>query len=74
MLLLVVNISKEGVIKRDQLVFDFALHNKIPILMVLSGRFLSILILNFSLGGYNDDSIGVIADSIEHLVRKFKLL
>ena len=50
-------ISKKGIIKRDQMVFELAKKHNIPILMVLSG-------------GYTKASAGIIADSIINLVNK----
>ncbi len=53
------NISPEGIIMRDELMFDFALRKyKVPIVMVLSG-------------GYQMTNAPVIADSIENLIEKF---
>ena len=54
------NISDEGIIKRDELIFHYALNYKIPILMVLSG-------------GYQKRNAPVIADSIQNLFNKFNL-
>ena len=54
------NISPEGVIKRDELVFRFALERKVPIVMVLSG-------------GYQKSNAPNIAESIENLMTKFNL-
>jgi histone deacetylase 11 len=50
-------ISEEGIIKRDEMVFDAARSRGIPIVMVLSG-------------GYTRKSAGVIASSIENLLTK----
>jgi len=55
------NLSPNGVIKRDEIVFNFALKDRIPILMVLSG-------------GYQQINAPTIADSIENLINKFGLL
>ena len=55
------SISPKGIIDRDELVFEQAFKNKIPILMVLSG-------------GYQMINAPTIADSIENLNRKFDLL
>ena len=54
------NISPEGVIKRDETIFKFALDRKVPIVMVLSG-------------GYQKTNAPNMADSIENLVNKFNL-
>jgi len=54
------NISADGIIKRDEYVFRLATENKIPVLMVLSG-------------GYQKSNAQVIADSIENLGKKFHL-
>lgn len=55
------NISPEGIILRDELMFEFALRKyKIPIVMILSG-------------GYQMTNAPVIADSIENLMAKFEL-
>lgn len=54
------NISKEAIIKRDELVFGHALNRKIPIVMVLSG-------------GYTDQSHEVIEESIENLSNNYGL-
>jgi histone deacetylase 11 len=54
------NISPEGVIKRDETVFRIAFDKKVPIVMVLSG-------------GYQKTNAPTIAESIENLVQKFNL-
>ena len=54
------SISKEGIIKRDELVFKFAFENKIPICMVLSG-------------GYSKESHEIVSKSIENLFKVFNL-
>lgn len=54
------NLSKNGIIKRDELLFSIALNENIPILMLLSG-------------GYQKENAPVIADSIENLFVKFDL-
>jgi len=54
------NVTAEGIIRRDEFVFSLAFENKIPILMVLSG-------------GYQKSNAQVIADSIANLGKKFKL-
>jgi histone deacetylase 11 len=54
------NISPEGMIQRDEVMFKLAFDNKVPIVMVLSG-------------GYQTTNAPNIADSIENLVNKFKL-
>ncbi len=51
------NVSKEGIIKRDEIVFESAIENNVPILMLLSG-------------GYHEDSYNIIAESIENLWNK----
>ena len=50
------DISENGIEKRDAMVFAQALSRKIPIAMVLSG-------------GYTKESAGIISRSIEHLVK-----
>lgn len=55
------SVSREGVIKRDEMVFEYALANKIPVAMLFGG-------------GYQPSNAGVIADSIENLDKKFGLL
>ena len=50
------NVSEDGIIKRDEMVFRNALKNRIPILMVLGG-------------GYSIKSAGVIGKSIENLLK-----
>lgn len=54
------NISPEGIIKRDLAVFKESLDAHVPVVMVLSG-------------GYQLTNAPVIADSIKNLVEKFKL-
>ncbi len=54
-------ISKKGIKKRDEIVFEKALKRKIPILMVLSG-------------GYTKESYQIIGESIKNILEKFKLL
>ncbi len=51
------SVSSEGIINRDEFVFDQALSNDIPILMVLSG-------------GYSKESASIIGRSIENIIRK----
>lgn len=51
------NITKDGIIKRDEIVFNTAKINKIPITMVLSG-------------GYHEDSATIISESIINLFNK----
>lgn len=53
-------ISHETIVKRDEMMFEFALRHKVPILMVLSG-------------GYQKKNAPCIADSIENLVKRFDL-
>lgn len=48
------SLSKEGIVKRDQIVFEHAMNRCIPIAMVLSG-------------GYHADSHTIISQSIENL-------
>lgn len=48
-------ISKQGIIERDEIIFENAQKNDIPILMVLSG-------------GYTSESAGIIGASIENLL------
>lgn len=52
------NISPQGIIKRDELMFDFALRRNTPIVMLMSG-------------GYQLANAPVISDSIENLMKKF---
>lgn len=52
------NISKDGIIKRDEFVFQSSFQNNIPILMVLSG-------------GYTKESANIIGKSIENVWDKF---
>ncbi|TAL27560.1 MAG: histone deacetylase [Alphaproteobacteria bacterium] len=54
------DITPEGVIKRDEMVFGYALDRKVPIVMLLSG-------------GYQRSTVQVISDSILNLKKKFKL-
>lgn len=49
-------ISEEGIIKRDEIVFQNAIKNKIPILMVLGG-------------GYSKESAAITAKSIENILK-----
>jgi len=51
------NVSKAGIIKRDEFIFKVARKNGIPVCMVTSG-------------GYTSESAGVIADSLINLVEK----
>jgi len=51
------SISENGIIKRDEVVFKYALENRIPILMVLSG-------------GYTHKSAEIIGKSIENIFKK----
>jgi histone deacetylase 11 len=55
------SISKEGIIKRDEIVFELAIKNKIPIVMLMSG-------------GYQRSNGEIIGQSIENLIVKFELL
>jgi len=48
-------VSREGILKRDEIVFENALNRGLPILMLLSG-------------GYTNESASIIADSIENLM------
>lgn len=54
-------VSLEGVVKRDEMVFQHALRCKCPISMVLSG-------------GYAADSHRVVSASIENLMNTFDLV
>ena len=54
------SISADGVIKRDEMVFERAMNNNIPIVMLLAG-------------GYKMNNAPIIADSIENLFEKFDL-
>lgn len=58
--ILELNLSKMGIIKRDEIVFSFAFNYNIPIMMVLSG-------------GYQIITAPVIAESIQNIFNKFKL-
>jgi histone deacetylase 11 len=51
------SMSKQGIIERDFFVFNQACVRNIPILMVLSG-------------GYTSESAGIIADSLERILRE----
>ena len=53
----VFKVSAEGIIERDEFVFEQAKTNKIPILMLLSG-------------GYTQESAKIISDSIKNLLEK----
>jgi len=55
------NVTKEGVKKRDEMVFQYAKDRKVPIVMMLSG-------------GYQRHTAEIIADSIQNLDSKFKVL
>ena len=55
------DISEQGIIKRDEIVFEICLRNKIPIVMILSG-------------GYQMTNAPVIADSIRNLINRFDLV
>ena len=54
------NISPQGIVNRDEAVFDECFKAKVPIVMVLSG-------------GYQLSNAPVIADSIRNLISKFNL-
>jgi acetoin utilization deacetylase AcuC-like enzyme len=53
-------LTPEGIIKRDEMVFDICLQHDIPVLMVLSG-------------GYQRSNAPVIGRSIVNLMNKFNL-
>ncbi len=55
------NVTKEGIIERDRFVFEQALSNNIPIVMMLAG-------------GYHDDSAQIVGESIENILSEFDLL
>ena len=55
------NVSAEGIVKRDELVFKQCLDNEIPVVMIMSG-------------GYQQSNAEVIANSIENLITKFNLI
>ena len=55
------NVSFDGMIKRDEMVFKKALDNNIPIAMLTSG-------------GYSSDSWKLIAESVENVIETFDLL
>ncbi|MCM8812213.1 MAG: histone deacetylase [Candidatus Omnitrophica bacterium] len=50
------NISEQGIIRRDEMVFQVALDNQVPILMVLSG-------------GYSTKSADIVGKSLENILR-----
>ena len=52
------SVSFEGVIKRDEMVFEEALKHGVPVVMVTSG-------------GYSKQSAPCIAKSVENLITKF---
>ena len=54
------NITEEGILKRDELMFDICLKNNIPIVMLMSG-------------GYQKTNGYTIGRSILNLIRKFDL-
>lgn len=54
------NLAKETIIKRDEIMFTIALTSKIPILMVLSG-------------GYQQSNAPCIAESIQNLMQVIQL-
>lgn len=54
------SITRGGIIQRDQMVFDYALKNNIPITMLFGG-------------GYQKSNAEIIADSIDNLVSQFDL-
>ena len=51
------NVSKDGIIERDELVFSVAREHKVPVCMLLSG-------------GYTSESSKVIVDSLKNLIEK----
>ena len=53
------NISQDGIIRRDEMVFKVAIRNNIPILMLLSG-------------GYSKKSAAIIGKSIENILTGMK--
>lgn len=55
------NLSEKCIIKRDQLLFELAFQNNIPLIMLLSG-------------GYQKRNAIVIADSIKNLSNKFDII
>lgn len=77
-------ISPEGIVQRDEKVFQFAREKHIPIVMLTSGlllrvfsQLISVLLLrcphitsSHVSGGYMKSSAGVIADSIVNLSKK----
>ncbi|WP_372366314.1 histone deacetylase [Candidatus Uabimicrobium sp. HlEnr_7] len=54
------SVSAEGIIQRDHLVFSYAVENKIPILMLLSG-------------GYSKDSANIIGQSLVQIYKNHLL-
>ena len=52
------SLSKEGIIKRDEMVFQYAREKKIPVLMLLSG-------------GYSKKSAEISSESIANILEKF---
>ncbi|KAG9288878.1 hypothetical protein G9A89_006240 [Geosiphon pyriformis] len=55
------DLSAEGIIRRDEMVFEMALNNNVPVAMVLSG-------------GYQKKNADIIGASILNLAQKFDLL
>ncbi len=53
------DITCDGIVKRDEIVFEYAMNNKIPILMLLSG-------------GYSKESSKIIGKSLENVLIKYK--
>ena len=54
-------VKPEDIIKRDEMIFEFAQSNDKPIIMLLSG-------------GYQHENASNIADSINNLQKKFNVL
>ena len=70
-------ITAEGIIKRDEFIFQQCLTKSIPILMVLSGEFYSInfkiIFIFFEIGGYQLENAEIISNSIKNIYSKFNL-
>jgi hypothetical protein len=54
-------VSSEGIMKRDEIVFQESFNRNIPIVMTMAG-------------GYQNNNARVVADSIINLNSKFKLI
>ena len=54
------NISEQGIVTRDEIVFEYCLKQNIPLTMIMSG-------------GYQQSNAEIIADSIGNLIEKYDL-